>query len=431
MREGLRLLLYLLVLPIVAGLISALTTSIWLIPAVLFPAIAAALLLLVSAEPEVKVSYQLERNTARIDDEVKAKVRVEARRGFGILLVRAPPIPGTRMAEAFEVAEGNNVFVFFKGLGPLAQEVEYKLKPVVRGRYELGAVEYSFYNALHLHKPLEGRLQLDGEIQVLPRVKIVNRILGSAKPRETAPRLTASRLGPYSTEFKSIRRYIPGDPYKFINWKATARSPRGALLVNEYEREGLRTALILLDAGSAMMYGTLEENPLEYGISLALSLARALLRYGYNVGLWVMPKGPRLMPSSGSTQYFRILRALLLVRAGAEGAYRVDGALKRILNETKPAVIFITNLTKESAGKAVQLAEQIKARMLLVDVTPESILAGRLMQQYGGTRACGRSAKRRLHALLPRNVKVVAWDPACEGVGMAIARITARMGRWI
>ncbi len=35
-----------------------------------------------------------------------------------------------------------------------------------------------------------------------------------------------------------MRNYVPGDPYKFINWKATARDPGGKVMVNEYEREG-------------------------------------------------------------------------------------------------------------------------------------------------------------------------------------------------
>lgn len=80
-----------------------------------------------------------------------------------------------------------------------------------------------------------------------------------------------------------IREYVPGDPFKFINWKATARSIEGKLMVNNYEREGLRNVIFLADLGPWMRLGYPHENPLEFGASLILSLTKVLLRYGYNV----------------------------------------------------------------------------------------------------------------------------------------------------
>lgn len=89
---------------------------------------------------------------------------------------------------------------------------------------------------------------------------------------------------------------MPGDPYKFINWKATARDPGGKVMVNEYEREGgLRTTIILLDVGWWMRYGTAEDNPpLEYGVSLILSLSR------YYLGMVIMLVFGQYQPAQGS-----------------------------------------------------------------------------------------------------------------------------------
>ncbi len=111
------------------------------------------------------------------------------------------------------------------------------------------------------------------------------------RPREKAPRFSPSRLGSYSTEFWSVREYVAGYPYRFINWKATARNAGNKLMVNEYEREGgARTIALLMDGSLWMRYGSDIENPMEYGISLILSLSRVFLRYGYSVGLWIFPK---------------------------------------------------------------------------------------------------------------------------------------------
>ncbi|MBP66162.1 MAG: DUF58 domain-containing protein, partial [Euryarchaeota archaeon] len=48
------------------------------------------------------------------------------------------------------------------------------------------------------------------------------------------------------SEFYSLREYVPGDPFKNINWKAFART--GDLMVNEKCRDAVTDLYLLLDS---------------------------------------------------------------------------------------------------------------------------------------------------------------------------------------
>jgi len=181
--------------------------------------------------------------------------------------------------------------VVFKGFRDLDREYVVRVKALRRGRFELGLVKYTYHHMFGM-RVIEGSWDEGLRLTILPRYRVIRRGVGRVKPSLVTPRVTPIRLGPHSTDFIEVREYAPGDPFKFINWKASARSTQGKLLSNEYEREGLRTVVFLVDVSENMRYGLPHENPLEYSIYLILSLAKALIRYGYNVGLWTLPATP-------------------------------------------------------------------------------------------------------------------------------------------
>ncbi|WP_069807237.1 DUF58 domain-containing protein [Vulcanisaeta thermophila] len=442
-KELLRATSLLVVLPLFSAVALVLTTHRELVLAVVFPMIMASIVMLTGTNPRITTDLTIDRGVMYIGEELRVRVRLRVIGGFGIIMVRGPPAPNTNEADAFELSSGRNVIVVFKGPGTLEREFEYGLRALVRGRYDLGRVEYTYYHAFGFSNPVRGTVTLKREVQVLPRVKIINRIVGIMKMRQGAPRYSPARLGPHSTEFRAIRDYVIGDPYRFINWKATARSPDYKLKVNEYEREGTRTILFILDAGWWMRYGTLEDNPLEYGISLILSLARAYLRYGFNVGLWVPQARIYVMPSSGSTQYYRVLSRLMSVRALAMptstqsrrlknvqwGGYAVDPLLSQVVLREGPSVIYVTNITREGLGQVLGFLRTTRSRALIVDVIPSTIV---LRGTVNTTGCLGNSLmfeRRKLYSLFPGYVKIVPWDPLCEPMGLVITRIMSYTGR--
>ena len=82
-------------------------------------------------------------------------------------------------------------------------------------------------------------------------------------------------------ELRSIRAYEPFDPYRSINWKATAKT--GALKVNVYAPTISRKVALLLDTGSNQIWE--DADLIEESIRICGSLACALIDAGIPVSL--------------------------------------------------------------------------------------------------------------------------------------------------
>jgi uncharacterized protein (DUF58 family) len=114
-------------------------------------------------------------------------------------------------------------------------------------------------------------------------------------------------------EFFSIREYVPGDPFKNINWKAYAST--GKLLVNEHERESVSDITIVFDSRFVSNYGMTSDNANLYGSRAAATLTNFFLKRRDSVQLVIYSdRVQTIKKGSGQKQLFEILTAL----AGAD-----------------------------------------------------------------------------------------------------------------
>lgn len=423
-KETSRAMITLVTLSMAVAAVALVSTIKPLIVGVAIPIILIPLFLMTESKPKVDAVISIKPSRIYVNDDLEVNVKVKITGGYGIVTVRAPPRPGSAESEGFELVGGKNVHIIFKGLKDAELNFKYRLKAVRRGRYELRGVDYTYHDLLGLGKPVEGYVDVAAQVEVMPRIMLITRATGLIKPREVFPRAPPSRLGPYSTEFRSVRRYVLGDPYRFINWKATARSPNGELMVNEYEREGLRTVLFILDTGKWMRYGTWEENPLEYGILLILSLSRLLLKYNYNVGVWTAMS--RVYPSSGMGHYYRIQRALIGIEAKL-GTYIRDPSLMVAIDRMKPIVIVVTSLGNDSINWLINLLKPMPVNGLVLDIVPHSIVVKRELPDIKCAKALSLS-RIRLYRLIPARFRIVSWDPVCEGIGSVTVKVLSSIG---
>jgi hypothetical protein len=107
------------------------------------------------------------------------------------------------------------------------------------------------------------------DIKVFPRLG-VGRSPIPFRPRtgalhERAGQRTVRQVG-LGSDLREIREHIPGDPFKRIAWKATARMRK--LMVREFESEIVVTHWLLLDVSSTMRAGGPGRSKLDYGLSL-------------------------------------------------------------------------------------------------------------------------------------------------------------------
>lgn len=135
-------------------------------------------------------------------------------------------------------------------------------------------------------------------------------------PRGRAPGIARSALpsAEATPNVASVRQFTPGDTLRRIHWPTTAR--RDELYVKDYDREPGGNLWILLDLHKAVQAGRGERSTEEYAVTLAASLADALLRQNRAVGL--VGEGADytlLRPEGGETQLWRILSALASAQA--------------------------------------------------------------------------------------------------------------------
>jgi uncharacterized protein (DUF58 family) len=171
-------------------------------------------------------------------------------------------------------------------------------------------------------------------MQVMPRPGLVP-YLKLVRGRTRLPPVgsTTTKVGISTIDFRDVRQYAHGDPFKAINWKATARrlaAGRTSPLTNQYESEGRRVVWLLADASPHMTVGDTYRNPLEVSVHLAAGAARYFLKRDYQVGL--MAYGGTIgtvQPDIGRKQLFRISRALASVGPG-RGTATLAGAVQEL-----------------------------------------------------------------------------------------------------
>ncbi len=172
----------------------------------------------------------------------------------------------------------------------------------------------------------------------------------------------------------AIREYMPSDPMKTINWKASAKT--GGLMVNTYESTVSEKAVIYLDLEDAMILKY--EHLMEASISIAASLAQRLIGRGMEVGLCASictaagPGAAREIrniffePAGGSRQLDRIERALarhrteggsepfekVLSGAASDGAGQASGIGRGAAGapQNDLALIFISKNAQRNIG---------------------------------------------------------------------------------
>ncbi|RYE16871.1 MAG: DUF58 domain-containing protein, partial [Sphingobacteriaceae bacterium] len=77
------------------------------------------------------------------------------------------------------------------------------------------------------------------------------------------------RIG-HSMEFEQIKNYVPGDDYRSINWKATAR--KGDTMVNSFTNEKSQQVYCIIDKSRAMKMPFEGLSLLDYAINASLAL---------------------------------------------------------------------------------------------------------------------------------------------------------------
>ncbi len=160
---------------------------------------------------------------------------------------------------------------------------DYVLKPQQRGEYHFGNINVFVNGPLGLVNRRYSFAQPQ-TAKVYPSFFQMRRyqLLAVANRLQEVGVKRMRRLG-HSLEFEQIKEYVPGDDYRTINWKATAR--HGGLMTNNYTDERSQQIYCIINKGRIMKMPFEGLSLLDYAINAALVLSNTALMRQDKAGL--------------------------------------------------------------------------------------------------------------------------------------------------
>lgn len=294
-------------------------------------------------------------------------------------------------------------------------QVEYQVRPLVRGEYQFGAINLFLSSRLGLAER-RWRVESTATIPVYPSILQMKQFELKAFDRiamfKGIKRLR--RIG-HSYEFEQIKNYVRGDDYRSINWKASSR--QATLMVNQYEDERAQQVYSIIDKSRAMRMPFNGLSLMDYAINTSLVISNIALQKYDRAGLVTFSDkiGTALKADSQPAHLNKILyalyrekehvleanyellyyairklisgRSLLLLHTNFESMYaleRVLPILRRINNFHLLVVIFFENteirdFVKQKVGTLEGIYHQTIAQKFL----SEKAQMVQKLHQYG------------------------------------------------
>jgi uncharacterized protein (DUF58 family) len=269
------------------------------------------------------------------------------------------------------------------GMRAEPDELSFDLPPHARSQlaYELASERRGQFEFGDLHLRLEGHFGLGARLCTLPaRADVrVYPNLRAARRYELAARVGAlHRVGVHDRrrrggggQFEELREYVPGDPFRDLDWKASAK--RRHPITRVHGREESQTVILALDAGPAMAARLDALSKLDHAIHAALLLSWVALRSSDRVGLIVF--ADRVLgfvpPAHGRAQYARILDAVFAVES--QPSYVDFRCLHEFVRARVPRrsllVLFSDLLDDTQATPLVATAPQLRGKHVPLCVT--------------------------------------------------------------
>jgi uncharacterized protein (DUF58 family) len=161
--------------------------------------------------------------------------------------------------------------------------VNYVIEPLERGEYHFGDINVY----------INGPLQLVQRRSIFPAERTVKVYPSFIQMRRFQIMAVASHLQPsgvkrmrklgHSMEFEQIKEYVPGDDYRTVNWKATAR--RGDFMVNNFTDERSQQIYCIINKGRVMKMPFGGMTLLDYAINASLVISNVALQKQDKAGL--------------------------------------------------------------------------------------------------------------------------------------------------
>ena len=246
----------------------------------------------------------------------------------------------------------------------------YKVRPVERGEYRFGALNVYAASPLGIIER-RFRFAVDATVRVYPSIIQMKRYdLFAVSHRLVDAGLKRLRRVGVSFEFDQLRRYVHGDDYRAINWKATAR--KAELMVNQFRDERSQSLYAVIDMGRGMKMPFAGMTLLDYAINTALVIANVAIRREDRAGVITFDERVEsVLPAARDhRQIFRILELLYNCRTGfLEPNYdHLHAEVARKINQRSLILLFTNFESLSSLRRALPSLVAMSRRHCLVAI---------------------------------------------------------------
>lgn len=236
--------------------------------------------------------------------EVRCFLRHRGREPL-VLASLEPIVPGGARRvddepDALALSESARTEFSFKLVAPaVGRVVLHGLAVTLHGPLGLFAVPLYFPNPLVIKVLPQAAARLPGAARAMPGLPV----------ERSGQSLFAPHGG--GTELRELREMRPGDPFKSIAWKPSAR--RGKLLVREVDQEVQETRYVVLDVSGTMRGGEPGSRKLDHAIEAVAAEARRTLASGDRFGVLTVDGRvlAHVAPRDGAAHVLRVFDALL------------------------------------------------------------------------------------------------------------------------
>lgn len=252
--------------------------------------------------------------------------------------------------------------------------LEYLLRPVRRGQYVFGDIRLFAVSPLGL---LTRRFTVKAQetVACYPSFMQMRKYqLMAVSNRLNEIGIKRMRRIGNTTEFEQVKEYVPGDDYRSINWKATART--GRLMANQYTDERSQHIVLLIDKGRTMKMPFEEMSLLDYAINAALVMADVAIRKHDRAALLTFSNtiDSYLPPNERPTQIGLIQEALYAQTTDfMEADYELLYAfVKRQISRRSMLLLFCNFESLQSLERQLPYLQKLAKQHLLVVVLFEN-----------------------------------------------------------
>jgi len=252
-------------------------------------------------------------------------------------------------------------------------QVTYPVVPRMRGPVRFGAAQVRVRSLWRLFE-IQQAVGAGCELKVFPNFAAVARyawLAGDRRLQQIGIKTYIQR-GP-GTDFKQLREYLPDDPVRHIDWKATLRHSRP--VVREFEDSRDQCVIFLLDCGRRMRA---DEGPLsahgshfDQCLNAMMLLSYVALKEGDEVGALAFGTAPddvrEFAPRKGSITLDALMGRFYDVQPTTAYSDYQQVARKLMARHRKRAlVVMLTNFRDEDVAELSPALRLMRTRHLVL-----------------------------------------------------------------